>query len=247
MGKKPIYKEENSFWISISDLMAGVLIIFILLFIFKMLDYQGEIEKKEVATHELNKIQDELKQTKQKVIELSSTKLKIIALLKEEFEKEEIDIVIDENTGAIKLREGILFDTSKSTIKPDGKVFLQEFIPVYLRILLENEEIRQELGEIIIEGHTDDVSTYIYNLKLSQDRAFNVVKYLISKEFKYQNKDLLKKYLTANGKSYSNLIYKDGKVDRESSRRVEFKFKLKEEETLLEIKKQLEKGEINNE
>lgn len=247
MVKKPIYQEETSFWISISDLMAGVLIIFILLFIFKMLDYQGEIEKQKVVTNELNELQEELRQTKEKVIELSSTRLKIIALLKDEFEKENIDIVIDENTGAIKLKEGILFDTSQSNIKPAGKEFLQKFMPVYFRILLDNEEIRKELGEIIIEGHTDDISSYIYNLKLSQDRSFNVVKFLMSDEFEYKNKKLLIKYLTANGKSFSNLIYKEGEVDRDSSRRVEFKFKLKEEETLLEIKKQLEEGEMYNE
>ncbi|WP_058484987.1 OmpA family protein [Defluviitalea phaphyphila] len=248
MLKKIIHQEENSFWISISDLMSSVLIIFILLFIFKMLDYQGEIEKQEIVTSELEKLQEELKQTKEKVIELSSTRLKIIQLLKEEFEKENIDIVIDENTGAIKLKEGILFDTSKSDIKPEGKEFLQKFMPIYFDILLGNEEIRKELGEIIIEGHTDDISTYIYNLKLSQDRSFSVVNFLMSDEFEYKNKELLTKYLTANGRSFSDLIYKDnGEVDRDSSRRVEFKFKLKEEETLLQIKTQLEKGEQYNE
>lgn len=240
MFKKRVEEEETNFWISISDLMAGILIIFILLFIFKMLDYQGEIEKQEV-------IQQELNETKDKIIELTNTRLKIIALLKKEFEKEEIDILIDENTGAIKLREGILFDTSESIIKEEGKEFLKEFMPVYFRILLDNEEIREELAEIIIEGHTDDVSTYMYNLKLSQLRSYNVVDLLFSDEFNYKNKDLLVKYLTANGKSYSNLIYKDNAVDRDSSRRVEIKFKLKEEETLLEIKRELEKGAKDNE
>ena len=241
MFKKRVEEEETNFWISISDLMAGILIIFILLFIFKMLDYQGEIEKQEV-------IQEELNETKEKIIQLTNTRLIIIALLKEEFEKEEIDILIDENTGAIKLREGVLFDTSESIIKEEGKEFLKEFMPIYFRILLDNEEIRQELAEIIIEGHTDDVSTYMYNLKLSQLRSYNVVELLFSDEFNYKNKDLLVKHLTANGKSYSNLIYKENnEVDRDSSRRVEFKFKLKEEETLLEIKRELEKGAQDDE
>ncbi len=240
MQKKTSMEEESNYWISISDLMSGILIIFILLFIYKMLDYQGEIEKQK-------DLQSELTKTKQMVIELSNTRMKIIALLKEEFEKEHLDIVIDANTGAIKLKEGILYDTGKSLIKEDGKVFLQRFMPIYLRILLENEEIKKELGEIIIEGHTDDVNTYIYNLKLSQDRAFNVVSYLMSSEFSYMNKSELEKFLTANGKSFSNLVYNSrGEIDRESSRRVEFKFKLKEEETLLKIKKQLEEGVVNN-
>lgn len=236
MRKMRKNNDDPNFWISISDLMAGILIIFILLFILKMLDYQGEIDKKKEVTQELE-------ETKQKVIELSSTRLKIITLLKDEFEKQNLDIAIDENTGAIKLKENILFDSSKSELKSTGKDFLQKFMPIYFKILLENKDIRKELGEIIIEGHTDDVSKYIYNLQLSQDRALNVVKYLMSNEFDYKNREILIKYITANGKSFSDLIYKDGNVDRDGSRRVEFKFKLKEEETLLKIKKELEKGE----
>ncbi|MBP2028765.1 chemotaxis protein MotB [Acetoanaerobium pronyense] len=240
MGRKINKEEDTNYWISFSDLMAGMLIIFILLFIFRMLDYSQSSEK-------LNETQRELEETKKIVLELSGTRAKIIALLQEAFEKEKIDIAVDINTGSIMLREGVLFDVAKSQMKDEGKEFLERFIPVYLRILLENEEINQELAEIIIEGHTDDVGSYIYNLGLSQDRAFNVATFILSDEFEYNHKEKLKKYLTANGKSFSNPIYKDNEIDRESSRRVVLKFRLKEEETLLEINKQLEAGGRNNE
>lgn len=240
MLKKYREEEETNYWISFNDLMSGLLIIFILLFIYTMLDYTQDAE-------ELESIQNELEETKQMVIELSSTRAKIISLLQEAFERENIDITVDANTGAIKLKEGILYDIGKSEIKEEGKLFLERFIPIYLHILLENQEIEGELAEIIIEGHTDNVGSYLYNLNLSQDRAFNVVEFLLSDEFKYDKKQKLQKYLTANGKSYSNLIYIDKKVDKESSRRVEFKFRLKEEETLLEINKRLEEGILINE
>jgi chemotaxis protein MotB len=170
--KKVISREEEvDYWISYSDLMAGILIVFILLFIFKMVDYQDAItdykegiRKQEEMIYELDETRKELAMTKEKVIELSSTRLKIIALLQDEFDKQNIKIIIDPDTGAIKLKEGILFDTGKSIIKEDGKEFLEQFIPVYLRILLGNPEIREEIAEIIVEGHTDDVGTYIYNL-----------------------------------------------------------------------------------
>lgn len=220
--------------------MAGMLIVFILLFIFSMLDYSNSSEK-------LSDTQMELEETKKIVLELSGTRAKIIALLQESFEKENINIAVDINTGSIMLREGILFDVAMSEIKVEGKDFLERFIPIYLRILLENEEINKELAEIIIEGHTDDIGTYIYNLNLSQDRAFNVATFILSDEFNYTQKEKLKKFLTANGKSFSNPIYKDNELDRDSSRRVVFKFRLKEEETLLEINKQLEKGTIVDE
>lgn len=248
-------EEEVNYWPSYSDLMAGTLIVFMLLFIYQMADYQEsaanykrsimerektnqELQRK---NQELEKTRRELEETRQQVIKLSSTKLRIIDLLRKEFEKENLEIEIDPDTGAIKLKESILFDTGKSIIKDEGKKFLQRFIPVYLRILLGNPEIREQLAEIIVEGHTDDVGSYLYNLNLSQERAFNVVKYLLGDEFDYEYKEDLKEYITANGRSFSKLIYDEShRVDRDSSRRVEFKFRLKEEEILLEIKKRLE-------
>jgi|LFRM01.1.fsa_nt_gb chemotaxis protein MotB len=248
-------EEEVNYWPSYSDLMAGILIVFMLLFIYIFAGYQTDKQRREIehatAQQELKKKDQELERTKkelgetrQRVIELSSTKEKIIDLLREEFEKENLKVEIDDDTGAIKLKDSILFDTGKSIIKEEGKKFLQKFIPVYVRILLGNSEVQQQLAEIIVEGHTDDVGSYLYNLDLSQDRAFNVVKYLLGEEFDYEYKEELKKYITANGRSFSKLIYdEDQNVDRDKSRRVEFQFRLKEEEILMEIKKRLEEVE----
>jgi len=248
-------EEEVNYWPSYSDLMAGILIVFMLLFIYIFAGYQTDKQRREIehatAQQELKKKDQELERTKkelgetrQRVIELSSTKEKIIDLLREEFEKENLKVEIDDDTGAIKLKDSILFDTGKSIIKEEGKKFLQKFIPVYVRILLGNSEVQQQLAEIIVEGHTDDVGSYLYNLDLSQDRAFNVVKYLLGEEFDYEYKEELKKYITANGRSFSKLIYdEDQNVDRDKSRRVGFQFRLKEEEILMEIKKRLEEVE----
>ena len=225
--KKTKNREEGAgYWISFSDLMSGVLIVFILLFIYKLFDYQESMAQKE-----------------QMIQELSSTRLQIISMLKEEFEKENIDIAIDPKTGAIRLSESILFDFGKSELKGEGKAFLEKFIPIYLSILLEEEDIRSHISQIIIEGHTDDNSTYIYNLKLSQERAFSVVEFLLSDGFEYSKKEDLQQYLTANGRSYSEIVQNDdGTINEEASRRVEIKFRLNEEETLLKIQEELQKG-----
>lgn len=219
-------EEEMNYWISFSDLMASILIIFMLLFIYKILDYQEGIEKKEEIINEL-----------------TSTRLTIISMLQKEFEKENIKITMDPKTGAIQLDEAILFDTGNSVLKEDGKAFLQKLIPVYLRILIGNESIRGQVSQIIVEGHTDDVGGYIYNLELSQQRAFSVIKFLLDDSINYEHKEDLKGFITANGRSFSNPIYdENNNIERQKSRRVEIKFRLNEEETLLKIKKELEEG-----
>lgn len=228
--KKRNTEEGSGYWISFSDLMSGVLIIFILLFIYKILDYQNNIESKEAM-----------------IESLSSTRMQIISMLQEEFEKENIDILIDPKTGAIRLSEAILFDYGKNELKEDGKQFLQKFIPIYVKILFGTDDIKSQVSQIIIEGHTDDAGDYIYNLKLSQERALSVVEYLIGDGFNYEYKNDLQYNLTANGRSFSELIRnEDESVNADASRRVEIKFRLNEEETLMQIQQELEKG-LNDE
>ena len=224
--KKSSQEEEASYWISFSDLMASILIIFILLFIYKLVEFQ-----------------DNLDMTEQRIQELTSTRMQIIAMLQEEFEKENIDIKIDPKTGAIQLNESILFDTDKSELKQEGKDFCEKFIPLYVKILLGNKDVSSQISQIIVEGHTDDNGGYIYNLELSQERSLSVAKFLLSDTFNYEYKKELEKYLTVNGRSYSDPIYdKNGSIDKGISRRVEIKFRLKEEEVLLQIQNELEKG-----
>ena len=226
LKRKKSQEEEAGFWISFSDLMASILIIFILLFVYKLVEYQANLTEKE-----------------QQIQELTSTRVKIIEMLQEEFKKEDIDINIDPKTGTIKLNESILFDTSKSELKEEGKEFARRFIPIYVKILLGNEEVKSQLSQIIIEGHTDDVGSYISNLKLSQDRTLSVAKFLLDDDFDYKYKKDLQEYITLNGRSYSEPILDDeGNINRDASRRVEIKFRLKEEEILLEIQNKLEVG-----
>ncbi len=224
--KKSKQEEETSYWLSFSDLMASVLIIFILLFVYNLIAYE-----------------ESMNETEKMIQELTSTRMKIITMLQEEFDKEDIDIIIDPKTGAIQLNESILFDTGKSQLKDAGKEFAEKFIPIYVKILLGNDEIKSQISQIIIEGHTDDVGGYLYNLKLSQERSLSVAQFLLNPEFDYMYKDEMEKYLTINGRSYSEpILNNDESINKDASRRVEIKFRLKEEEVLLQIQKELEKG-----
>ena len=224
--RKKSKQEETSYWLSFSDLMASVLIIFILLFVYNLIAYE-----------------ESMNETEKMIQELTSTRMKIITMLQEEFDKEDIDIIIDPKTGAIQLNESILFDTGKSQLKDAGKEFAEKFIPIYVKILLGNDEIKSQISQIIIEGHTDDVGGYLYNLKLSQERSLSVAQFLLNPEFDYMYKDEMEKYLTINGRSYSEpILNNDESINKDASRRVEIKFRLKEEEVLLQIQKELEKG-----
>ena len=147
---------------------------------------------------------------------------------------------VDPNTGDIVLDSSVFFETGKAAIKQEGQELLDRFIPVYLDVLLR-EEYADYLGEIIIEGHTDSKGSYESNLKLSQDRALQVALYCLNMpSLTRDQKQKLQEILTAKGRSYSDLVYgADGLEDSDASRRVEFKFSLKDSEMIEEMNRSL--------
>lgn len=58
-------------------------------------------------------------------------------------------------------------------------------MPKYLDILLKSG-YEEYIAEIIIEGHTDRDGSYMYNMKLSQERAYSVAEYILSDDFPYK-------------------------------------------------------------
>ncbi len=176
-----------------------------------------------------------LKAQKAKIKSLTGIKLRVVAALKDAL-GEKIDI--DKKTGSLRLASNILFDSGASTLKPEAKVELKRAFEEYIGTLVTNKEIRPHLDKIIIEGHTDSDGSYIYNLNLSQKRALAVMEYLLTLEFtkKYNIRPLM----IASGRAYLDNIVKDGVEDKEASRRIEIKFRLKNEDAMNEIEKVLD-------
>lgn len=280
--------EETSYWLSYSDMMAALLLVFVLIITFTMLKSQEHIENLEKQKEELDfqqeqvevlKAQNEEKESEleklliqneekeselskqqelvdsqqvqleaqqelldsqqEKLDKLVGVRTEIVAALLSEFQDTDMRVAIDEKTGAITFNESILFAFGNAELKDTGKEFLDEFFPRYVHIL-QLDEFRDYIAEIIIEGHTDSVGSYLSNLSLSQNRALAVARYCLADDGKMLDEwevDTLRTIVTANGKSYSNLIYnEDGTENADASRRVEFKFRLTEDEMINEMK-----------
>ena len=104
----------------------------------------------------------------------NSSDLKNYHIYVVEVEQMQQDIVINleealDRDGKVALY-GILFDTDKSTIKPESENALQQIID-YLN---EHPNVN-----IIVVGHTDMTGDFAHNMKLSKDRAEAVKDYLI--------------------------------------------------------------------
>ena len=190
------------------------------------------------ATAALVQTQQTTLANQQKMLEdLVGVRTKIIRDLSDALVKANIKASVDKNTGDIMLESSVFFDVGKSDIKDTGKRFLNEFIPLYLSVLLKDEN-KSYLGEIIIEGHTDTQGTYLNNLALSQERALSVATYCLQmRGLTSAQQEELRNVLTAKGRSYSDPVYNvDGSVNMDASRRVEFKFRLKDSEMIDEMR-----------
>ena len=98
-----------------------------------------------------------------------------------------VEIIETEQGVAIQVRESIVFETSKSTLREDSKAVLSSIAELLSSI--DNT--------IVVEGHTDNrpISTAEFpsNWELSVDRAVNVVKYFV------ENTGIDPKRLSATG------------------------------------------------
>ena len=288
-------RDSGSYWISYSDMMAGMLFTFALILfmaVYQLVDLQQkktiELETKEAQlSTQQSLLIDQESQLKDKEELLATTTLmlqeqqrkldenrtaltaaqqslslqqskieeqaallaaqqteidkliglrsRIIEELRDELRRENLDAVVDRNTGAIAFTGAVLFDTNRNELKDSGKALLNAFLPVYIRTLM-SEENEGYVGEIIIEGHTDTSGSYLHNLALSQERALAVAEYCLGPEMTEltsAEKQMLQRILTANGRSYADPVYKaDGTVDMEASRRVVFKFRMKDSEMI---------------
>jgi chemotaxis protein MotB len=176
-----------------------------------------------------------LQAQKAKIKSLTGIKLQVIAALKDTLGDK---INIDKKTGSLRLASNILFDIGDATLKPESKVELKRVFEEYIGALVNNENIKPHLDKIIIEGHTDSDGSYIYNLKLSQERALAVTEYLSSLDF--STKHNIKPMMVASGRAYLDSVTNDGVEDKNASRRIEIKFMLKNEDAMQEIEKVLD-------
>ncbi len=190
---------------------------------------------------ELEAAQQELADTKSELQDIVGIRTDIIGELQNRFTNS--SMTVDPQTGSITFSSDVLFRYNSSDLTPDSRNTLREIIPLYLDVLLQDNYLPY-IAEIIIEGHTDTDGGYESNMTLSFNRANSVAKFCMNPNngLSEEKIALLQKLLTVNGKSYSNPVYEqDGHtVDMAASRRVEIKFRLKEDEMIERI------GEVLN-
>ena len=233
--------DETSIWISNTDLMSGLLVLFLFIAILMnqgLSEAQDEIKK---ITGASNEVRRELQES-----------------IKQNFSAEEIkryNLDQENNVGAASFDKGDgRFLVGSSELTPEFRATLQVFLPKYIKSISDiYEKDPDKIKEIRIEGHTSTEwfannngqlvtanDAYIKNMELSQNRTRAIIQFALSLPELGPYHSLIKEKLTANGLSSSQIIKKeDGSEDFDASRRIEFKVVVNDEATVKAIEENI--------
>jgi len=237
-------ESSDNNWISFSDIMTVLMIIFL----FISISYMMQVKKEQAQRDE---IFEEFKATKEELYNELNT------VFKDDFQK--WDVQLDKDLSIKFTNPDVLFQSGKTNIRPYFSEILNEFLPKYFDIILQ-EKYKDKISEIRVEGHTDNVPApqydkdpYIANTLLSQERSAEVIKHFRKMEY-FKNLStkqitLIEYLLTANGLSYGRTVDDNGDltinsnqpINNQKSRRVEFRIITTSDKLIDKVLKELEK------
>ncbi|WP_417814723.1 OmpA family protein [Thalassospira alkalitolerans] len=221
------HQSDEDHWISVSDLMAGLMVVFLFIAITYMKDVVTEKERIEQIAVTWNETQESLYRD-----------------LSQEFSDDlpKWNASLDKKKLSIRFEEpSVLFSSGEAVLNDEFKEILRDFFPRYLSVL---EHYKTELAEVRIEGHTssawngasDEMDAYFKNMSLSQGRTRSVLQYVLELPKISRHRTWAIETITANGLSSSDLIKdEDGNELAELSRRVEFRVRTNAEQKIVNI------------
>ena len=230
---------KHNVWMSVSDLMTGLMVIFL----FIAIAYIKRVQQNQTV-----------------LSDYVETKNKLHDKLVKEFEGDTLkwQMAIGKDLSMKFNNPTVLFAQGSSELTPQVKEILDEFLPRYFNILL-NDSLKKNIQEIRIEGHTDpvpypslDSDAYIANVILSQQRSLSVLRYFRGmpafEKYNDKEKQLLEFWFTSNGLSYGKSLDSDGNytlssgkdIDYQMSRRVEFRIVTSGDEILENFVKKIQ-------
>lgn len=220
-------EDEGEHWLSVSDLMAALMMVF--LFVSIALMRSAMIDRDQI---------------REVAIAYQENQIALYNALVAEFEGDlpRWEAEIDPETIAFNFRSpDVLFETGEIELRPGFREILDDFFPRYLGVLAG---FRDSIDEVRIEGHTssrwnrftssDDA--YFKNMVLSQGRTRSVLNYVYRLPGAMHDRDWVKKHVAAVGYSSSRVVVDgQGQEDAERSRRVSFRVQTNAEAQILRI------------
>lgn len=145
---RPVEVEEENYFVSMTDMMVGLVFIFIILLMYFALQFQDVTDQLTGA---------------------DKTRAQILQTLQASLKEKGVDVTIDTQNGVLRLPDAILFDSGQAELKPGGRIAVQHLAEALSEVLPCYTETQQEgstrsshcpptahrVESLFIEGHTD--------------------------------------------------------------------------------------------
>lgn len=195
-------EEEKPFWISYSDMMTALMVLFLVVMAVALLSIPDELvnadEQRQQHRQRIMSFMKELKNTAQK-----------------KYPYVEVDV----KNRIINYGERAQFAVNSSSLSQQQEAVIRAFVPVILK-QASNDLGQQLLKRVLVKGYTSRTGTYLYNLHLSLKRSESVICALLSDsgpdELTQTQKHKVLQLFVVAGYSFT-----DTKDSRRASRRVE--------------------------
>ena len=214
-GTQKTGDQDAEHWIGISDLMSGLMMMFLFMAVAYMFYVQVERENiKEIA------------------VTYKDTQVAIYNDLLKEFKDDlpKWDAQIERSTLELTFRNPeVLFKPGSPELSPQFREMLSNFFPRYVAVLAR---YRGAIEEIRIEGHTSSdwgelkgEHAYFPNMALSQDRTRSVLQFVLGQLQSGTDRDWVRTSFAAVGYSSSRRVLQANTQheDASRSRRVNFR------------------------
>lgn len=216
-------EEPESFWVSYSDLISGLLLIFALSTVAMMAGVSQGFAKPMEITRKWHKTIQELS---------ADPALKSIK-----------GVSINKETGALAIsNDDLQFRFNDARLGDQGMALLRDVVPKYLKIVRSKPELDAFIEYIEIAGHTDRRDATGANPQVSRNRAASVYNFLIADPAMEEHREFLKQNTITVG--FADIRYPTKDVcpydECEKARRVEITIRFKSAEVLGEIAAMLE-------
>ncbi len=206
---------------SLTDLMTSLAVIFILLLVAMLNNARQEAEG--MKTQVLSRLQKALELFRDQGVQVATDPKDPLGLL----------VLVPEDL--------LRFQLGRSEIPPNGRDFLIRFTPKLVSTACSSE-LRGGISSIVVEGHASSEGNEEANLQLSQRRSMEVVKDSLSvlSNLGGSNSEpsglhaCFLDFVSATGRgSAEPVINVSGQEDRQRSRRVVFKIRVRSSEQRL--------------
>ncbi|MBF0270721.1 MAG: OmpA family protein [Magnetococcales bacterium] len=164
--------DEESFFVSMTDMMVGMLFLFIIMLMFFAMKFNEAAVKKIEVVENLTNAEE--------------TRGKILQDIKKALDAEGVTVVIDLDNGILRLPEEILFDRGKSALSVRGQNAVVSLSKALFRVLPCYTDsatpacgkIRHQVESVFVEGHTDTDGEDNLNWNLSFQRSLSTFEFL---------------------------------------------------------------------